>query len=407
MVARTAGGWLFAKNSDRDPNEAQFLDWRPSATHDPDTTVRCTWIEVPQAESTRSVLLSRPWWMWGAEMGANDAGVVIGNEAVFTDAHEETTGLLGMDLLRLALERASSAVDAVQVIVSHLERYGQGGSCSFEHPGFSYDNSFLIVDRAEAIVLETAGRKWATELVTGSARSISNGLTIPAFAHAHRDRLRSTVAACNSRRAITTAAATAATDVADLARTLRSHGPTPTPRYRFHNGAMSAPCMHAGGILASSQTTASWISDLRGDDDLHWVTGTSAPCTSLFLPARVVDPCDLGPTPTNRRDDDTLWWSHERLHRLVARDPGALLARYSHVRDRTEAAWFDEPPSTGEAFARSGELRRGWLADVSAARPRDVRPPTVRRLWRRLDRSAVPAVGAPAVGPRLVAGAPA
>ena len=41
--------------------------------------------------------------MWGAEMGANDQGVVIGNEAVWTkeggpqDLEEK---LLGMDLVR-------------------------------------------------------------------------------------------------------------------------------------------------------------------------------------------------------------------------------------------------------------------------------------------------------------------
>ena len=70
----------------------------------------------------------------------------------------------------------------MQIIVSLLERHGQGGSCSFEHPGFSYDNSFLIADPIGAIVLETAGRSWATEPVTGPARSISNGLTIAGFA---------------------------------------------------------------------------------------------------------------------------------------------------------------------------------------------------------------------------------
>jgi hypothetical protein len=41
--------------------------------------------------------------MWGAEMGANEKGVVIGNEAVWTKLNSEddlVERLLGMDLLR-------------------------------------------------------------------------------------------------------------------------------------------------------------------------------------------------------------------------------------------------------------------------------------------------------------------
>ena len=210
LVSLTDDGVLFAKNSDRDPNEAQVLEWLPAATHPAGTDVACTWLSVPQVERTHAVLLSRPWWMWGAEMGANEHGVVIGNEAVFTDQPYAESGLLGMDLLRLALERASSADEAVSVIVELLERYGQGGACSHERPGFTYHNSFLVADPSGAIVLETAGREWATEQVDGPGRSISNGLTIPAFAAAHADRLRGRVAACDLRRARTQAAAASA-----------------------------------------------------------------------------------------------------------------------------------------------------------------------------------------------------
>jgi dipeptidase len=388
MVTLTDDGVLFAKNSDRDPNESQYLDWRPAARHGPGDTVDCSWIRIPQVDRTRAVLLSRPWWCWGAEMGTNDAGVVIGNEAVFTDAHEDTPGLIGMDLLRLALERAGSADDAVEVIVTLLERNGQGGSCSYEHPGFSYDNSFLIADPDGAVVLETAGRAWATEPVAGPARSISNGLTIAGFAEAHRDRLRGAVAACSARRSLTTAGATRARSVADLAAVLRSHGPGGAPDYSMINGAMSAPCMHAGGLVTSSQTTASWISDLRSGPVQHWVTGTSAPCTSIFKPVTVADELDLGPRPTNIADPTTQWWRHERLHRAVVRDVSGLLPRYRPERDRTEAAWFASPPDSAAAFAEADRLEASWLADVQGGPTTDVRPLHVRRQWRRWDAAA-------------------
>ena len=49
------------------------------------------------------MILSKPSWMWGAEMGANEHGVCIGNEAVWTkalDENDKTEKLLGMDLVR-------------------------------------------------------------------------------------------------------------------------------------------------------------------------------------------------------------------------------------------------------------------------------------------------------------------
>ena len=61
---------LFAKNSDRDPNEAQVLEVIPRQKHE-EETVKLTYVEFPQAKETYAVILSRPWWIWGAEMGVN------------------------------------------------------------------------------------------------------------------------------------------------------------------------------------------------------------------------------------------------------------------------------------------------------------------------------------------------
>jgi secernin len=397
LVSLTEDGVLFAKNSDRDPNEAQVLRWYP-ATSTTESRLRCTWSEIDQVPHAYAVLLSQPWWMWGAEMGANEHGVVIGNEAVFTRGagrERSDSALLGMDLLRLGLERGATAGEAVGVIVALLEQHGQGGSCSHEHPRFTYDNSFIVADPDGAIVLETAGRRWATETVGGRGRSISNGLTIPAFARAHADPLRGRVAQCAARQTRTQASAERAADVAALWAALRDHG-GPVPQWSRVNGALSAPCAHAAGMLTTTQSTASWVADLRAEPR-HWVTGTSAPCTSIAKPVRVEDPVatDPEPRPTNRYDAAYRWWRHERLHRLALRDHASALARFGGERDRAEQEWFHDPPSSAEAFAAADDLEEAWLKDLVSGNLVDTRPGWLRRRWRAIDRAA----GIPEAGP--------
>ena len=82
-----------------------------------------------------------------------------------------------MDLVRLALERATTAREGVEVITALLEAHGQGGGCA-EGDDWTYHNGFLLADRTEAWVLETAGEWWAAEVITTGARHISNGLSI-------------------------------------------------------------------------------------------------------------------------------------------------------------------------------------------------------------------------------------
>ncbi len=66
--------------------------------------MRCTYVEIPQVELTHEMVLSKPAWLWGAEMGANEFGVAIGNEAVWNrlsdPEFDSEKRLIGMDLLR-------------------------------------------------------------------------------------------------------------------------------------------------------------------------------------------------------------------------------------------------------------------------------------------------------------------
>ncbi|RWS17376.1 Secernin-2-like protein [Dinothrombium tinctorium] len=176
----TADGVIvFGKNSDRPRNEVQEVVFCSRSEHETGTRLKCTYIEIEQSEETNAVILSKPSWMWGAEMGANEFGVCIGNEAVWTRVPtSDEEKLLGMDLVRLGLERGKTAREALEVITTLLEKYGQGGPCSDTIDDFSYHNSFLIVDREEAWVLETAGHLWAAERIQSGFRNISNCLSI-------------------------------------------------------------------------------------------------------------------------------------------------------------------------------------------------------------------------------------
>ncbi|MBK8973511.1 MAG: peptidase family C69 [Hahellaceae bacterium] len=168
--------WL-AKNSTRELIEAQRVEFYPAGEYE--RTQEVTYLRVtPQVKWRQAVILGRPEWMWGAEMGVNAAGVTIGTEAVFTRMQEKREkGLLGPDLVRLALEQGTTAENAARIIIHYIEDVGQGGPAGCRGDGLRYDNSFLIADHQQIIKLETAGRFWALKYIE-VADSITNQLTI-------------------------------------------------------------------------------------------------------------------------------------------------------------------------------------------------------------------------------------
>ncbi len=344
--AYTGGDMLFAKNSDRSPNEPHLVVSVPAADHPMGCTVKLTYITIPQAAHTLEVVLCKPSWIWGAEMGVNEAGLAIGNEAVFTRAKCGPDALIGMDLLRLALERCGTAKVALELMTGLLEQYGQGGNCGFDHD-FRYDNSFLIADPKEAYVLETSGRRWAAVQADGF-RSISNRLTIgtehtirggvdegfnfakrltePVFTHFSGSKLR-----------MGSSCSIAPKNVADMMAALRAHDSRDAEKL-FPKGSVRSVCMHAGGVIGD-HTTGSLVVQLRkGKPMTLWVTGASTPCISAFKP--VFFGVESGaPVFADEADAKRYWLGREAVHRgLLAgqADINALRAR----RDKLEADWL-------------------------------------------------------------------
>lgn len=440
--ATADGTVILAKNSDRQPNEAHVLAHFPRASHAPGSRVKCTYIEIPQVSQTHEVLLSKPFWIWGAEMGANEHGVAIGNEAVFTkEAYDKEPGLIGMDMLRLALERASTARAALDVITGLLEGHGQGGNCGFHHKEF-YHNSFIVADPSEAWVLETSGRHWAAERVRG-VRTISNGLTIGAewdlaspdlvdhaiekkwcksrddfdFARCYSDLVYTSLDGCRPRQKRSTAlleAHTGAISVETMMAALRDHGPRAGHDPSWNPGKgwlMDTLCVHASlGPTRPGQTTGSMVAHLAQGLQTYWLTGTSGPCTGLFKPVYLAGASlpDMGPEPTGIYDPESLWWNHERLHRAVIRDYPTRSRLYRQERDELEADFLDEsvrasaahrddaPETkadrlaaiTASCFQRSAEATKRWTDVVQT--PEVVhRPPRLFSIaWNILNRQA-------------------
>lgn len=403
---------LFGKNSDRERNEAQAVEFVPRAEHGPDAAVECTYITIPQIRRTHATLLCRPFWMWGAEMGANEHGVAIGNEAVHARMPpQEEPALIGMDLLRLALERAATAAEALEVIITLLERHGQGGSCGHLTPRY-YHNSFLIADATEAYVLETMRRHWLVERVRG-VRSISNAYSIgceadrvssglvaqiraagwsdaaaPHFAQAIADGGRDAISHGQARCDRSTSLLRwrdGRLTAADMMSVLRDHGPAAKtdPEWHPQHAETRTICMHAADGERGGQTVGSLVSELRPGGAVHWVTGTAAPCTAIFKPVLAdAPPPPHGPRPTDRFDPATLWWRHERLHRAMLGDFGIYLAAIRDERDALEASFqarmaavldggstADRAQMIAACWEEALAAEARWLAEIDTSTP--------------------------------------
>ncbi|XP_071158188.1 secernin-3-like isoform X2 [Mytilus edulis] len=174
---------IFGKNADRPPTEVQEVVYFPAKDHALDSKIMCTLVEMDQVSATHAVVLSKSAWTWGAEMGANDKGLCIGCTAVWTKlCHpgDHSAKLMGVDYVRLGLERCSTSKEALDTITELLDKHGQCGLTSQDHSfgQWSYNTSFIFVDLKEAWLLETAGEFWAAKHISDGHFNVSSCLRI-------------------------------------------------------------------------------------------------------------------------------------------------------------------------------------------------------------------------------------
>jgi secernin len=126
-----------------------------------------------------------------------------------------------------------------------------------------------------------------------------------------------------------------------MMRILRDHGAEGgNPDWHPQRAPARTICMHAAGEDRRGQTVGSLACELAPARAVHWVTGTAAPCISIFKPVLLGVPLPpQGTRPTGCFDARAQWWRHERLHRTMLDGFGTFLAVIREERDALEAGF--------------------------------------------------------------------
>ena len=341
---------IFAKNSDRPADECQPLVLHNRQSHGPNATLKCQFLKIPQAATTYRHVGSRPYWCWGYEHGFNEHQVVIGNEALHSKLPPFTgPKLIGMEILRLGLERARTAAEAVETMTGLIGRYGQG---KFENEAGvrTYDNGYIIADPREAYVLETAGHEWAVKQVEHTV-GISNVYSLEAdwrrlspsaeayaieqgwwsagsgpfnFADAYtaNDRTSGSGAMRRMRSCAVLEHRRGMVDARTMINLLSDHGPGQAAPEAFQTtiNPGTGICVHSNPDGSGGNTAASLVADLCADGSrlpVYWC-GFYSPCLALFLPIFVEG--ELPPILSaggQAPDRNSPWWQFYQLSRVA------------------------------------------------------------------------------------------
>jgi len=364
-------GMVFAKNSDRPPGEVQIA-WPFGRRASAGCTLRTQYLSIGDT-GAHAAFLSCPTWLWGAEHGVNEYGVAIGNERVSTthDAASAPPRLIGMDLVRLGLERSRSAAEAVDVLIGLLETCGQGGIADAARRE-AYDSSFLIADPTQAFVLETAGSDYAVAPFSAGV-AISNRITLEDFDR-FRDPAEDTAFAdvrlAASRRFLASTGSGGLTPAATAGH-LRDHGtgpwgapgadgPVHVPPSEVDAVGGVSVCMHVRGVVV---TTASMIAELPTDvaegAPLRAYVAAGSPCASIYVPAFPRTAAGPPPFVPVELSGEELWHAAAAVGRYVEADPHALPVIRETLTPVEDELWAEADDVLGEP-ARWAEVGGSW-----------------------------------------------
>lgn len=427
------GTCLLAKNADREASEPQVLRHLPRQSYPAGSIVRATYIALPAPTQTQSLFLSGPDWCWGGSMGANESGLAMTTQPAWSrfKMDRQAPGLLGMDLVRVVLERARGAREGVEILAHFLQEFGPGGSQGYRKKDFA-DNVFLLADPSEGWLVEWAGREWGARqlnepwFIQGnryrlgrdfqfqSPRLIETAvlnrwcrdelkfhlardytLPLPAWRSGSRARERFLGAKLEAKRqkeeTITLS------DLISLTR-LHTNKVTRQPPTKENKSI----CRHGGPSPGSSrgdfQTTASFLCQTDPRQPVAFFTGRPLPCLSVYLPYLLKGPAngDYG-LPAGHDTDE--WRNGVDFCRqiLKAGYQHDLVSRYQNQRDILEGGFLSDLErlrslggvrQTADRFSQACRRDRDILLQNALHQAGQLSPiprhPRQNRWWRRL-----------------------
>ena len=414
------GYTLIGKTSDIQVNIGFELKHLLRKSHVPGEILRTTHITIPQVPTTYEYIRCKYSSVWGCEMGINEYGLAIGDEAQYTKEmrNEKLDGIISMDLVRLALERARDCHEAIELITFHLEKYGQGGNVSFAGNSH-YDFSCLMADPHEAWLLETAGRKWVAKKIVNfetlsNCLKISNDWDLSSFNENAEKfewnklfQTKEILPYAEPRQKITYTSIASRKEKFTVKMgfdILRFHGegfnPEYPPQYLDHICLHGYPMPGTGNILHSG---SAWVAQLHPENGcIAWCTATSSPCISVFKPVFLGVrnlPARLDFIPGYIYDENSIWWRHEVLHRKVLADFKNLMPEIRNEFDVIEQEFLHDAPNLLPAsykqkeeymeycFNKSTQAEGDWIKRLSKHNFY-FRNPSYGAMWRRLNNEA-------------------